>query len=282
MLEQGLEEHSKWVQLWNTKAICHLNFPEDYLDVESYQDCEFAKWFDSCKGKEWLHQVDYDSITASHKTMHQEGQHLAKKIQNNEPISEEEYYKFVNSEWSFSHQLQKLKDKITQLQISFDPLTGIFNRQAMMPILLQEQAYVQRDNKQCGLAMADLDHFKRVNDTYGHANGDIVLKSIAGFLRTNLRPYDALFRYGGEEFLFCLPNTEIKTGKCLLDRLRTDLEKMPIKLSNNEVITMTISMGITQLKSNTTVEDCIIRADDALYEAKNQGRNHVVAWEFLQ
>ncbi len=282
MLEQGLEEHSKWMQLWNSKAICHLNFPKNYLDKEAHQECEFAKWFQSCKGKEWLHQVDYDSITTSHKAMHFEGQHLAEMIQNNKPVSEEDYYKFVNSEWSFANQLQKLKDKITRLQISFDPLTGVFNRQAMMPVLLQEQAYVQRDNKQCGLAMADLDKFKRINDTYGHANGDIVLKCVADFLRTNLRPYDALFRYGGEEFLFCLPSADIETGISLLDRIRMELEQLPIKLSSNEIITTTISMGITQLQSNSSVEDCIIKADEALYEAKNRGRNQVVAWENLQ
>ncbi len=278
-IESGLDEHSKWVKLWNTRAICHTSFPPSYLTQTSHQECDFAKWFHTCQSENWLHQVDFESISAVHKTMHEEARDLAVRIQEGEKIKEEDYYVFVNSEWSFSHQLQRLKDKIARLQISFDPLTGIFNRQAMMPILLQEQAYVHRGGKDCCLAMADLDFFKHVNDTYGHANGDIVLKRVADYMKSHLRPYDALFRYGGEEFLFCLPNTDYLTGKSLLDRLRVDVKELPITLSNDEAIHITISLGIAQMQPDISTEDTVIRADEALYEAKNRGRNQVVAWE---
>lgn len=190
-------------------------------------------------------------------------------------IDEQDYYRFMNSEWNFSHQLQALKDKISRLQISFDPLTGIFNRQAMMPILLQEHAYLVRDKKVCCVAMADLDHFKKVNDTHGHPAGDLVLKAVASFFRTNLRPYDALFRYGGEEFLFCLPNTDIKSASSLLNRLRLDLEKRPIKIKEDKVVTISISIGITQMLIDKPVDEAIDNADAALYEAKKAGRNRI-------
>lgn len=280
-IELGLDEHSQWVRLWNSRAICHTSFPQTYLVERAYQECEFAKWFHACESEEWLHQLDFESISSVHKTMHEEARKLAERIQNGERIGEEDYYTFVNAEWSFVHQLQCLKDKINRLQISFDPLTGIFNRQAMMPILLQEQAYVQRDGKHSCLAMADLDFFKQINDTYGHANGDKVLKRIATYLKANLRPYDAIFRYGGEEFLFCLPNTNLLRGKSLLDRLRSELESLPIRLANDKIVTITISVGITQMQPSLAVDDCIIRADDALYEAKNKGRNRIVVWEEL-
>ncbi|MBU2510338.1 diguanylate cyclase [bacterium] len=278
MIELGLEEHSKWIKLWNSKAICQLPLPDSYLDKKAYQDCDFAKWFDRCSKENWLHQVDFESISSVHKSMHEEARKLSDQIHKGETISEEDYYKFVNFEWSFSHQLQKLKDKIARLQISFDPLTGIFNRQALMPILMQEKAYIERDGKQCCLAMADLDFFKNVNDTHGHANGDVVLQKVAGFLRNNLRPYDALFRYGGEEFLFCLPNADTDSGKRLLDRLRMDIEKMPIKVANDTVISITLSMGITQMLPKISIEDSIVQADEALYEAKNKGRNRIMVY----
>lgn len=279
MIEQGLEEHSKWMKLWNSRAICHLPFPQDYLEKTAHQECEFAKWFNSCFSEEWLHQTDYESIKSVHKTMHDEAKMLAEKIEQNESIAEEDYYRFVNSEWNFSQRLQRLKDKITRLHISFDPLTGIFNRQAMMPILLQEQAYIERDKKQCTLAMADLDYFKKINDNFGHANGDVVLKKIAGYLRSNLRPYDALFRYGGEEFLFCLPNTDLDTGRLLLDRIRSDLERMPIKLTDGNEIFITVSIGVTKMLSTVTAEEGIDMADQALYQAKAAGRNCIAIWE---
>lgn len=277
-IEQELEEHSKWLKLWNSRAICHLPFPQSYLTEQAHRECSFAEWFQSCRSEEWLHQMDFDSIVSIHKSMHDEARNLAEKVESNQPINEADYFQFVNNEWSFTQRLQRLKDKINRLQISFDPLTGVFNRQAMMPILLQEQAYVERDGKQCCIAMADLDHFKEVNDTFGHANGDTVLKSVASFFRNNLRPYDALFRYGGEEFLFCLPNTDIFTSKRLLDRLRADLEKMPIRLSMDSIVSVTVSMGMIQMASDCPVEDSIERADQALYTAKNSGRNKVCVW----
>lgn len=276
MIELGLEEHSKWVKLWNSRAICKLPFPETYLSNHAHQDCDFAKWFEGCKKESWLHQIDYESITSVHKAVHVEAKKLANQIEKGGAVDEEDYYRFVNHDWNFSNQLIKLKDKIARLQISFDPLTGVFNRQALMPVLMQEKAYIERDGKQCCLAMADLDFFKQVNDTYGHSNGDIVLQKVAGFLRSNLRPYDALFRYGGEEFLFCLPNTDIDTGKMLLDRLRIEIEKMPIKVGAESIITITLSMGITQMTQKNSIEDSIVQADEALYEAKNNGRNRVV------
>lgn len=273
MLEQALEEHSKWIKLWNSRAICNLPFPADYLDNNAYLECEFAKWFLASKSEGWMHQLDYENIFSIHRTMHEEARLLAEKVKRGEEVVEEDYYRFVNYEWSFSQRLQKLKDKITRLQISFDSLTGIFNRQAMMPILMQEQAYIDRDKKECSLAMADLDFFKKVNDSYGHANGDLVLKKVATFLRSNLRPYDALFRYGGEEFLFCLPNTNVITAQQLLNRLRADLEKMPIKLTTDEIISVTISIGIASMSSQCTTEESVHKADVALYEAKSKGRN---------
>ncbi len=278
-IEQSLEEHAQWVKLWHSKAICDHPFPDIYLDPDAYNNCEFSEWFKSQQSAAWLHQLDYDSITTVHNTMHDEAVILSKKIMSKDAITEKDYYRFMNSEWNFSHQLQALKDKISRLRISFDPLTGLFNRQAMMPILLQEHAYVGRDQKACCLAMADLDHFKKVNDTHGHPAGDKVLKTVAGFFRTNLRPYDALFRYGGEEFLFCLPNTDIKSGSKLLNRLRIDLNKCPIQIKEDQVVTVSISIGIMQMKADQPVDEAIDNADAALYEAKKGGRNRVAEYQ---
>ncbi len=278
-IEQGLAEHAQWIKLWHSKAICHLPFPEDYLDDKGYLDCDFSEWFNSQQASEWLHQLDYDAISAAHKTMHKEAVILSSKLMSEEVADEQDYYRFMNAEWNFSHQLLTLKDKVSRLQISFDPLTGIFNRQAMMPILLQEHAYVTRDKKACCLAMADLDHFKKVNDTYGHPTGDVVLKSVADFFRNNLRPYDALFRYGGEEFLFCLPNTDVKSGSKLLNRLRVDLKKRPIKIKGDEVLSVSISMGICQMNSDDPVDETIDNADAALYVAKKAGRNRISEYQ---
>lgn len=277
-IEQGLDEHAQWVKSWHSKAICNLPFPDNFMNLDGHLNFEFSEWFQSQQPSEWLHQLDYDNITSVHKIMHKEALILSKKIMSGETVDEQDYFRFTNAEWNFSTQLLKLKDKVSRLQISFDPLTGIFNRQAMMPILLQEHAYVVRDNKDCCLAMADLDHFKNVNDTHGHPAGDEVLKAVVDFFRTNLRPYDALFRYGGEEFLFCLPNTDITSGSKLMNRLRLDLHKRPIRIKENEVVTISISMGITQMEAKKPVDQAIDNADEALYKAKKSGRNRITEY----
>lgn len=274
-IEQGLDEHTQWVKFWHSKAICNMPFPDDYLQENGHELCDFSSWFNSQQKSDWLHQLDFDNISAVHKTMHREAVILSRKIMAGEKVDEQDYYRFMNADSNFFNQLTALKDKVSRLQISFDPLTGIFNRQAMMPILLQEHAYVVRDKKACCLAMADLDHFKQVNDTHGHPAGDKVLKAVVDFFRTNLRPYDALFRYGGEEFLFCLPNTDIQSGSKLLNRLRVDLHNSPINVRENEIVSISISMGITQMHAETPVDQTIDRADAALYEAKKGGRNQI-------
>lgn len=274
-LEHGLDEHSQWMKLWHSRAICNLPFPEDYTSDDGHINREFSSWFHGQQASEWLHQLDYENIAACQKTMQAEAAILSRMIMAGESVEEQDYHRFMNAEWNFTSQLLKLKDKISRLQISFDPLTGIFNRQAMMPILLQEHAYVVRDSKVCCLAMADLDHFKQVNDTHGHPAGDQVLKTVADFFRTNLRPYDAMFRYGGEEFLFCLPNTDIKTGAKLLNRLRLDLHNKPIRIKENEVVNISISIGITRMEPEIPVDQTIDHADAALYQAKKDGRNRI-------
>jgi diguanylate cyclase len=278
MIDEAIEDHEQLAKHWHAKAVCRLPFPDDYLVENSGDNCAFTRWLFSQKSAEWIHKMEYDSLKAIHDELHQELAVLSCKLGDGKRVGENEYYAFVNAESGFIQQLRQLKEKISRLQISFDPLTGIFNRQAMMPILFQEHAYVVRDKKKCCLAMADLDHFKRINDSHGHPAGDRVLKRTAQFFRTNLRPYDALFRYGGEEFLFCLPNTDLNNSKRLLDRLRIELEKLPINLSDHQVVTITVSIGIAQMRDDCPADISIEQADKALYQAKHDGRNRVVVY----
>jgi diguanylate cyclase (GGDEF)-like protein len=146
----------------------------------------------------------------------------------------------------------------------------------------QEVANAKRQQAPlCGI-MTDIDFFKNVNDTYGHAVGDLVLKTIAKVIRGQLREYDIAGRYGGEEFSILLPFTEIHEAKMVAERLRCAIESKTIDISkvNPDIetknINITISLGIYELKENDNVEDLIIKADKALYQAKNTGRNKVV------
>ncbi|CAD5203017.1 GGDEF domain-containing protein [Pseudomonas sp. FEN] len=155
-----------------------------------------------------------------------------------------------------------------------DPLTGLPNRAAWSERLEQEMAQWQQHGNTLLIAMLDLDHFKRINDNYGHLAGDKVLKIIAGELRKRLRSGDFIARFGGEEFVLLVPNTPISAGLKLAETLRTAIEACPFHFKG-ERVTITVSVGLSAFRTGERGDHALKRADEALYRAKNAGRNRV-------
>jgi diguanylate cyclase len=175
---------------------------------------------------------------------------------------------------------------ITTLQREFegalhnlDPLTGIPSRAAMLTKLREQHELVKRKVNACVVAMIDLDHFKDVNDKYGHLVGDKVLITVAQYIASHLRPYDMIFRYGGEEFLICLPDTDVQTGSGIMNRLRDDLGSLSQEQNGGGIFHVAVSVGLTALDPNEPIELSIDRADRALYVAKASGRNRSIVWD---
>ncbi|AKV05879.1 DeoR faimly transcriptional regulator [Pseudomonas fluorescens NCIMB 11764] len=155
-----------------------------------------------------------------------------------------------------------------------DPLTGLPNRAAWSERLDHEISQWQQHGNTLLLAMLDLDHFKRINDNYGHLAGDKVLKIIASVLRKRLRGTDFIARFGGEEFVLLMPGTVPATGAKLLENLRASIEACPFHFKG-EPVTITVSMGMTAFKPGEHSDMVLKRADQALYRAKHAGRNRV-------
>jgi|SRR5579862_2947090 len=157
----------------------------------------------------------------------------------------------------------------------YDGLTELLNRREIMESLRREIARSRRDNKPVCIIMADVDHFKKVNDELGHQAGDQVLKEVARRLRIGLRAYDPVGRYGGEEFLLILPGCDLVGGFTRADQLRHVVSSKPITASGAP-ITVTLSMGIAASSSESDDLESLIRlADAGLYQAKRKGRNRV-------
>ncbi|WP_308908180.1 diguanylate cyclase [Pseudomonas canadensis] len=157
-----------------------------------------------------------------------------------------------------------------------DPLTGLPNRAAWSERLDQEvNTWHQRGNN-LSLAMLDLDHFKRINDGYGHLAGDKVLKIIANVLRKRLRPSDFIARFGGEEFVLLMPNSSLSDALAAGEVLRAAIEACPFHFKG-EPVTITVSMGVAQFQPGERSDLALKRADEALYRAKAAGRNQVQA-----
>ena len=159
-----------------------------------------------------------------------------------------------------------------------DDLTGFYNRRHLMELIEYERNRCARTGSAFSLAMLDIDHFKNVNDNYGHQTGDQILKTIAAIIRKAMRGTDFCGRYGGEEFLIVLTQTNIKGAKVFAERLCNLIENTALTGSGHD-IKITASIGITEYKAHEDIETTINRADTALYEAKNKGRNRVECCE---
>jgi diguanylate cyclase len=155
-----------------------------------------------------------------------------------------------------------------------DPLTGLPNRAAWTERLEHEVEQWQRHGNSLLIAMLDLDHFKRINDNYGHLAGDRVLKLIASVLRKRVRGSDFIARFGGEEFVLLVPDTSLAAGAKLAEALRAAIEACPFHFKG-EPVTVTVSMGMTAFKPGEHSDLVLKRADQALYRAKSAGRNRV-------
>ena len=161
-----------------------------------------------------------------------------------------------------------------RLKALIDPLTGLPNRAAWGERLAHEVEQWQAHGNPLLIAMLDLDHFKRINDGYGHLAGDKVLKIVAAQLRKHLRPNDFVARFGGEEFVLLIPDTTLAAGLQVLEKLRSAIAACPFHFKG-EPVTLTCSIGLAPFKLADRSEQVLKRADEALYRAKDNGRNRI-------
>jgi len=174
--------------------------------------------------------------------------------------------------------------RVRSYQAEHDLLTGLPNRRSVLEHLDRQLARTMREKTSLAVILADVDHFKKVNDTYGHQAGDAVLKRMAEIMRVELRPYDAVGRYGGEEFLLVIPNCDCKTAKEIANRIRVRILEEPFtSLLLKQSFHITCSFGIAIATATTVTVDLLLAsADRALYAAKDSGRNSVVAADDLR
>jgi two-component system cell cycle response regulator len=165
------------------------------------------------------------------------------------------------------------QEKLT-FQADHDSLTGLYNRAAILGHLDREISRAQRNRTPLGVVVADLDHFKRVNDTYGHPTGDSTLREVARRFTSNIRMYDMVGRLGGEEFLVLFPGCDESNTGAQAERLRHSICDTPLELQGLR-LPMTVSLGGASLADAEVGSDVIARADKALYQAKGAGRNRV-------
>ncbi len=177
-------------------------------------------------------------------------------------------------EWIRLQQAREDGEKLERLA-TFDPLTGLYNRQAILGRLREQVNLANRYKENFSLILLDIDHFRKVNERHGHLTGDEVLEKVAALIRGNIRDTDIAGRYGGQEFIVVLPRTDLASSWVAAERLRSIIETARMKGSGANVFSITVSQGLVGWERNDDAASLISRADEALCKAKEKGRNRV-------
>lgn len=174
-------------------------------------------------------------------------------------------------------QMQRSKANLEELErlANYDSLTGLYNRGAILRKLEELINYARRYKEEFSLSLMDIDYFKKVNDQYGHLIGDEVLEKVAKLVREDVRIADSVGRYGGEEFIVVLPKTQLSSAAIVAERIRKIIEATEMTASEGRVFSVTVSQGLSGYRAGDDKDSLISRADEALYRAKETGRNRV-------
>jgi diguanylate cyclase (GGDEF)-like protein len=278
-LDRALHDSLQWQNRLYRSLISGGAVPADDLAEDSHRHCEFGRWLADLPPELKSRDAALADIELLHERMHAAGRRMVDARRQDEPVGTAAFDAFVELAQDFKLSLLKYQRRIISEVCTLDPLTGAGNRYAMDLRLTEEWERSRRTGLPCSVCMLDLDRFKEVNDTHGHAVGDTVLRVISRYLKGDGRIYDNLFRYGGEEFLICMPNTPLTTAETVLNRLREGLAALTVPLAGGDCLRITASFGVTLLLTDEPIEQSIERADHALLCAKSHGRNLVCVWD---
>ncbi|MCJ7765101.1 MAG: diguanylate cyclase [Thiovulaceae bacterium] len=278
-LDQAVYNHDQRYKELIRSVVCKLPPDQREFSEDAHRNCRFGQWYYTMIPPELHTHPSYLSLEAEHKLMNRLGSKLLTASISNAPISIVEYDNFATALDRMRLNIATLKDEIEETLYTRDPLTGVRNRVRMLSDLRHVHEMVERHTQDVTIAILDIDHFKKINDNYGHPMGDKVLSTVAKFLMEHTRPYDKVYRYGGEEFLVCMCNTDLQTAREVLDRLRVNLLRFSAVAQNGVAISVSASFGLSALDADCSVDDAIIRADEALYVSKRAGRNMVTVWD---
>lgn len=277
-LDQAIYNHNHWYESLIRTMVCHLPYDRRDVSKDAHQECRFGQWYYDLAPRVLLDHPGFVAMGVSHMRMHKMAAALLKGQANNQPITLTEYDHFSNALQELRIQIQTLKREFENMLYNRDPLTGADSRIGMLTKLREMHELVKRGIQQCCLALMDLDHFKPINDTYGHLAGDHALSMTASYIMGNIRPYDKLFRYGGDEFLILLQNTDTEQGLKKVEVMQKAIAKNPLDFDGKNIIKITVSFGITLIYPDVPVEESLERADKALYTAKLANGNCTRVW----
>lgn len=277
-LKEALYSHQQWHSALVRSLVCKLPSDKHDTNPAAHTECRFGQWYYSKGPEKMRNHPGFIAMGEEHQRMHHVARLLLLAADAGKAVSPLDFDNFSNSLERLRLEIFALERELEDSLFNRDTLTGAITRFGILPMLREQQELVKRHAQLCYVAMMDLDNFKAINDMYGHPAGDRVLAAAVHFLIKHLRPYDKVFRYGGEEFLLCMPYTELTPGYDRVKELNEGLAASLIDIGAKEPIHISASFGLALLDPDTSVETTIDRADKALYAAKSAGKNCVRIW----
>jgi diguanylate cyclase len=277
-LEVIIAAHLAWFKQLNRALVCGSEPPRSDLSPDAHLRSPFGQWYYGLENHTLSDKPTYQELGSIQQAMHAAARlALQEVVEGGRPVPEL-YDQCIDLSLRLNTRLRNLQLDIIGELLTTDPLTGCSTRRGMLARLREEQERSVRIQRPCCLCLMDFDRFKRVNDALGHPAGDAVLRQGIRFAAGALRKYDSIYRYGGEEFLICLPGTPLKDAAQVVDRIRQGLAQLPIRLPDGNVVTVSASFGLAEMTPSRPVEESVAIADMALIRAKENGRNRVEIW----
>lgn len=276
-LDRALAHHAQWLARLNRQLICGGRATEDDLAPDAHRRCGLGHWLHHPARPHPEDDPGHAAIELAHRSMHDIARHLLMAQAAGQPIAPADYDALVAVAGRVRQLLRRMEQDLMERLGAVDKLTGVWNRQAVHLRLAEEIERVQRTRQPCVVCYVDLDNFARINEAHGQRTGDAVLKAVAAFFAGNLRGYDTIYRLGGEEFLLCLPTTDLDQAGVLLNRLREELADTPFQ-AEGQTIHLTASFGVVTLDPIFFIDETLDRVERAQLIAKSEGGNRVCLW----
>ena len=276
-LDASVEAHMSWTRRILRCAALRTSPGEDVLAPLAHTLCNFGRWFSSQRAHfEALDAQATQRVDAAHQAMHDAIRSICSDILSGNPGRKSDLEIFEQSQTELLGLLARFKTLFLSNAVRHDPLTGLPLRYGIESDFAHCQKDARRNRNLLYVVMIDADHFKRINDSYGHPVGDMVLRHLASTLNNNMRSNEPLYRFGGEEFLWLMQCKSIDEAEQSAQRLLTTIRTTPIPITGNPPVTMTVTLGLAQVGDQEELSSAIKRADMALYEGKNTGRDRYI------
>ena len=279
-LQQATHDHMDWHDNLIRTIVCRLPCDPGDLAENAHHNCRFGQWYYAEACAELRQQTVFAAMEAEHERVHGIAARLLQEAAEGLPIVLAEYDELVAVSARLRLELASLRHEVQDILGSSDALTGAYGRTRLLSELRAWRELAKRDIQHCCIVFMDLDHLKEINDTHGHLVGDQILAGAVQYVTGHLRPYDKVFRYGGDEFLISLPGTDLPDARHLVERISAGFSQVPFVVSaDGRPIHATASFGLALLDPDISIEESIDRADKALLMAKATGRDRAISWD---